>query len=141
MSDFETLAVSVDEHVGRIRLNRPESLNPLSTTCLEELIAAAAERGADRPALTVITPVSIDHQQYLGETLGEIAFEKAGILKRGVPCIVGPQPEAALAVIDRRAAEVSSITSFSLRWPASSSFFRYSCRGFARRLKSWRNFP
>ncbi len=42
MSDFETLAVSVDEYVGRIRLNRPESLNPLSTTCLEELIAAAA---------------------------------------------------------------------------------------------------
>jgi dihydrofolate synthase/folylpolyglutamate synthase len=62
----------------------------------------------DRPALTVITPVSIDHQQYLGETLGEIAFEKAGILKPGVPCIVGPQPDAALAVIEARAAEIGA---------------------------------
>jgi dihydrofolate synthase/folylpolyglutamate synthase len=61
-----------------------------------------------RPALTVITPVSIDHQQYLGETLGEIAFEKAGILKPGVPCIVGPQQDAALAVIEARAAEVGA---------------------------------
>ena len=39
----------------------------------------------DRPRLTVITPVSLDHQQYLGETLAEIAGEKAGILKHGRP--------------------------------------------------------
>lgn len=57
----------------------------------------------DRPRLTVITPVSIDHQQYLGETLAEIAAEKAGILKRGVPCIVGPQEPEALEVIEARA--------------------------------------
>ena len=56
-----------------------------------------------RPALTVITPISIDHTQYLGETLAEIAGEKAGILKRGVPCVVGPQPDPALAVIEARA--------------------------------------
>ncbi|PYE83675.1 bifunctional folylpolyglutamate synthase/dihydrofolate synthase [Pseudoroseicyclus aestuarii] len=57
----------------------------------------------ERPALTVITPVDLDHQQYLGETLAEIAGEKAGILKRGVPCVVGPQHEDALAVIEARA--------------------------------------
>jgi dihydrofolate synthase/folylpolyglutamate synthase len=57
----------------------------------------------DRPALTVITPVSIDHQQYLGETLPEIAFEKAGILKPGVPCVVGPQADAGREVIEARA--------------------------------------
>lgn len=62
----------------------------------------------ERPALTVITPVSLDHQQYLGETLAEIAFEKAGILKPGVPCVVGPQEEAARAVIEARAAEVGA---------------------------------
>jgi len=62
----------------------------------------------DRPALTVITPVSIDHQQYLGETLAEIAFEKAGILKPGVPCIVGPQPDAAREVIEARAAALGA---------------------------------
>ena len=59
-----------------------------------------------RPALTIITPLSIDHQQYLGDTLPEIAFEKAGILKPGVPCVVGPQPDAALAVIEARAARL-----------------------------------
>lgn len=57
----------------------------------------------DRPALTVITPVSIDHEQFLGDTLAKIAFEKAGIIKRGVPCVVGPQPEDALDVIEDRA--------------------------------------
>jgi len=56
-----------------------------------------------RPELTIITPVSIDHQQYLGDSLAEIAGEKAGILKRGVPCVVGPQQEAALQVIEARA--------------------------------------
>ncbi|MEM9843502.1 MAG: folylpolyglutamate synthase/dihydrofolate synthase family protein [Pseudomonadota bacterium] len=62
----------------------------------------------DRPALTVITPVSLDHQQFLGETLPEIAGEKAGILKRGVTCVVGPQQEAALDVIEARATRVDS---------------------------------
>lgn len=60
----------------------------------------------ERPALTIITPVSIDHQQYLGETLAEIAGEKAGILKRGVPCVVGPQAEAGLEVIEAKAARL-----------------------------------
>lgn len=59
-----------------------------------------------RPALTIITPLSIDHQQYLGDTLPEIAGEKAGILKPGVPCVVGPQPDDALAVIEARAARL-----------------------------------
>ena len=58
----------------------------------------------DKMALSVITPVSIDHQQFLGDTLAEIAGEKAGIIKRGVPCIVGPQEEAGLAVIEAVAA-------------------------------------
>ncbi|PKP74164.1 MAG: bifunctional folylpolyglutamate synthase/dihydrofolate synthase [Alphaproteobacteria bacterium HGW-Alphaproteobacteria-6] len=62
----------------------------------------------ERPCLTIITPVSIDHQQYLGETLPEIAGEKAGILKRGVPCVVGPQDDAALAVIEARAAALGA---------------------------------
>jgi len=57
----------------------------------------------DKPALTVITPVSIDHTQFLGKTLTEIAGEKAGIIKRGVPCIVGPQPDEALEVIEATA--------------------------------------
>ena len=42
----------------------------------------------DKPAVTIITPVELDHQQYLGDTLAAIAGEKAGIIKRGVPCVV-----------------------------------------------------
>ncbi len=57
----------------------------------------------DAPRLTVITPVSIDHTQYLGETLAEIAGEKAGILKRRTPCIVAPQDTIAREVIEARA--------------------------------------
>lgn len=61
-----------------------------------------------QPRLTIITPVSIDHQQYLGNTLAEIAFEKAGIIKRGVPVIVGPQKPEAMAVIEERAARLGA---------------------------------
>lgn len=62
----------------------------------------------DAPALTVITPVDMDHQQYLGDTLTQIAAEKAGILKRGVPVIVGRQQDAALQVIEDRAARLGA---------------------------------
>ena len=58
----------------------------------------------ERPALTVITPVDMDHQQYLGDTLAAIAGEKAGIIKRGVPVIVGRQDDTALEVIEAQAA-------------------------------------
>ncbi len=57
----------------------------------------------DHPELCVITPVSIDHQQFLGDTLAQIAAEKAGIIKRGVPCVVGPQPDEAMDVIEATA--------------------------------------
>jgi dihydrofolate synthase/folylpolyglutamate synthase len=60
------------------------------------------------PRICVITPVSLDHQQFLGETVAAIAGEKAGILKPGVPCVVGPQVEAALEVIAARAAAVGA---------------------------------
>ncbi len=57
----------------------------------------------DRPRLTVITPVSFDHEAYLGNTLALIGGEKAGIIKPGVPCVVGPQQPEAMAVIEARA--------------------------------------
>lgn len=60
----------------------------------------------DTPALTIITPVSMDHEQYLGNTLGKIAGEKAGIMKRGVPCVVAAQADEALDVIEARAAHL-----------------------------------
>jgi dihydrofolate synthase/folylpolyglutamate synthase len=62
----------------------------------------------DSPRLSVITPVSIDHTQYLGDTLPLIAGEKAGIIKRGVPVIVGPQDEDALRVIEAKASGLTA---------------------------------
>jgi dihydrofolate synthase / folylpolyglutamate synthase len=55
------------------------------------------------PAAVCITPVAMDHQDFLGDTLTAIAMEKAGIIKRGAPVIVGPQDEDAKTVIVRRA--------------------------------------
>jgi len=61
-----------------------------------------------KPALTIITPVDLDHQQYLGDTLAAIAGEKAGIIKRGVPCVVGPQLDEGLEVIEKVAARLGA---------------------------------
>ncbi|WP_425283629.1 bifunctional folylpolyglutamate synthase/dihydrofolate synthase [Jannaschia faecimaris] len=69
------------------------------------------------PVLTIITPVSMDHEAFLGNTLAAIAGEKAGIIKRGVPCIVGPQDEAALEVIEARAARLGApLQVFGQHW-------------------------
>jgi dihydrofolate synthase / folylpolyglutamate synthase len=62
----------------------------------------------DNPLATIITPVSIDHTDFLGPTLAAIAAEKAGILKRGVPAIVAAQARDALAVIERQAAKLGA---------------------------------
>lgn len=62
----------------------------------------------DKPELTVITPISIDHEQFLGDTLAKIAAEKAGIIKRGVPCVVGPQPEEVMDVIEATASRLGA---------------------------------
>ncbi len=53
------------------------------------------------PAVSVITTIDYDHQQYLGDTLTAIAHEKAGILKRGCPAVIGSQPDEARAEIER----------------------------------------
>ena len=62
----------------------------------------------DAPLACVITPVSMDHEQFLGNTLALIAGEKAGILKRGVSCVVAPQAPEAAAVIAARARELGA---------------------------------
>jgi dihydrofolate synthase / folylpolyglutamate synthase len=62
----------------------------------------------DHPRLTIITPVSLDHQAFLGDTVTAIAGEKAGIIKRGVPVIVGPQTEEGLAVIEAKTARMGA---------------------------------
>lgn len=62
----------------------------------------------ERPLATVITPISLDHAEYLGDSLDQVAAEKAGIIKERVPVIVGVQPRDALSVIERRAARLDA---------------------------------
>ncbi len=56
------------------------------------------------PALTLISTVSHDHHEFLGDSLVKIAFEKAGIIKAGTACITGPQDAQSLQVIEKQAA-------------------------------------
>jgi len=60
----------------------------------------------ERPALTMITPIAMDHADWLGNSIALIAREKAGILKPGVRAVISQQPADALAVIRARAQEV-----------------------------------
>jgi dihydrofolate synthase/folylpolyglutamate synthase len=60
------------------------------------------------PAVTAITPVSLDHQAFLGDTVAAIAGEKAGILKPNVVGVIAPQPQEAERVIEDRAAAIGS---------------------------------
>ncbi len=59
-----------------------------------------------RPLASIITRVSLDHREFLGDTIEKIAAEKAGILKAEVPAVVTGQPREVLAVIERRAARL-----------------------------------
>ena len=60
------------------------------------------------PLVSVITTISKDHQKYLGRSLGKIAFEKAGIIKQGVPVVCGVRRGTAFRVIRRRARELGA---------------------------------
>jgi dihydrofolate synthase/folylpolyglutamate synthase len=62
----------------------------------------------DAPAASIITPVSIDHPEFLGGTVEKIAYEKAGILRRGAPAIVAEQEDAALRVIEGEAMRIGA---------------------------------
>jgi dihydrofolate synthase / folylpolyglutamate synthase len=60
------------------------------------------------PLVSVITNVSMDHEAYLGNTLESIAFEKAGIIKAGVPVVSGTEEERTTAVIRKRCRELGA---------------------------------
>lgn len=63
----------------------------------------------ERPLATVITPIDYDHKEFLGDSLAQIAAEKAGIIKLGVPCFVGSQKPEAREVIKRVAREKQAL--------------------------------
>lgn len=75
----------------------------------------------DRPRLSCLTPISIDHQHFLGDTIEEIAAEKAGIFKEGVPVVVAAQgTRAAEKVLRKHAKEVGA----PLIWEGKDWFAR-----------------
>jgi dihydrofolate synthase / folylpolyglutamate synthase len=62
----------------------------------------------ERPAVSIITTISFDHKEFLGDTIAKIAWSKAGIIKRGAPAVIGPQPDDAMAVFEAEAARVGA---------------------------------
>ena len=73
------------------------------------------------PLVTVEMPISFDHMQHLGDTLAKIAYEKAGIIKRGRPVVVAPQPQEALAVFEARASELAApLCRYGVEWTVAA---------------------
>lgn len=79
------------------------------------------------PEACVITNISIDHTQFLGATLPEIAAEKAGIIKPGVPVVIGEAEGAVRDVFARKAAEAGAPVTFAEDSPMVSGEFDTSC--------------
>lgn len=63
----------------------------------------------ERPLASVVTPVSMDHMEFLGDTIAAIAREKAGIFKRGCPAVIGFQGDAARDVLEREAVRAGAL--------------------------------
>lgn len=77
------------------------------------------------PAACVFTPISMDHEKFLGDTVEKIAFEKAGILKRGAVAVSAPQVDGVISVLERQAARVGVRVAFGGQdWTISSEHGR-----------------
>ena len=74
----------------------------------------------EKPQASVITPVSMDHTEFLGNTLASIAGEKAGIIKRGAPVVCAEQADEAMAVIEAQAQRMRApLFAASQQWHVS----------------------
>ena len=111
-------------HVEQVNAGEPITFFEISTAVAMQLFAnhpadvllmevglggrLDATNVIDAPLASVITSVSLDHERFLGNRIEEIAFEKAGILKRGAPGVIAPQVDAVRDVIEREAARVGA---------------------------------
>ena len=116
------------EHLTAIALVAFREAN-LELAILETGLGGRLDATTVAGAKTVaITPVSLDHQEYLGETLEEIAFEKAAIIRPGVTAIIAAQPPEVLDVILKRCSEcevkatVDGCRAFDLKATPGGSF-------------------
>lgn len=75
----------------------------------------------EKPIAAVVTPIALDHQNFLGDTLAAIAAEKAGIFRNRAPAVVAPQTPEAMAVFEREAGRVGArLAAFGSAWNAWS---------------------
>jgi dihydrofolate synthase / folylpolyglutamate synthase len=117
------LRAAVDRLIARGELEAPPTFFEVTTAIAFDLFRtsgvqlAVCEVGLGgrldatnvlQPAVTAITTIGFDHQQYLGHTLAAIAGEKAGIIKPGVPVVVGTLPRVARETVESRAAELGA---------------------------------
>ncbi|MCF8466335.1 MAG: bifunctional folylpolyglutamate synthase/dihydrofolate synthase [Sneathiella sp.] len=92
----------------------------------------------ERPTLTAITPISHDHAEYLGTDLAGIAGEKAGIMKREVPVVIGPQSKVALDVLRNTAGSLAAAAYiYNEEWFCAATDAGWNYRGLSG---SWK-FP
>lgn len=92
-----------------------------------------------KPELSVITSISIDHSEYLGNTIKSIAFEKAGIVKRGIPCVTGSLSEYSRKIIktlcrDRKSEHFDS-SKFYLKFKKTDTGHAVSLNGYYEEFK------
>lgn len=79
----------------------------------------------EKPLAAVVTPVDLDHQSFLGDTIGEIAGEKAGIFRAGRPAVIAPQSAEAMTVLQDRARKAgATIHAFGEQWSVHSEHGR-----------------
>lgn len=132
-------------HVARVLPSQPATFFEATTAAA---FLAFSERPADvllletgmggrldatnviaKPLLTAITPIALDHTEYLGKDIASIAGEKAGIIKRGVPCVVGRQDEMAAAVLEKKAQELSApLFRLGKEWEREGAHYRSAAR-------------
>ncbi|HWE44424.1 MAG TPA: folylpolyglutamate synthase/dihydrofolate synthase family protein [Caulobacteraceae bacterium] len=121
--DAEQLNATLD-HVEAVNAGKPITFFEVTTAVAYEAFARIpadlcilevglggildATNVVDKPAVAAIAPVDIDHREFLGDTIELIAAEKAGILKPGVPGVIGRQSESALGVIELMAQRIGA---------------------------------
>ena len=84
---------------------------------------------------SIITPIAFDHTDFLGKTLSKIAFEKAGIIKKGCPVIIGRQKPSALKTLENQAKIMGAKTKvFSRDWKISKKQNGFLFDGFGKKI-------
>lgn len=84
---------------------------------------------------SIITPIAFDHTDFLGKTLGKIAFEKAGIIKKNCPVFVGKQKSSAIKIIEEQASRLDSETKIlGHDWKIKREKNRFLFEGFGKKI-------